>query len=237
MPRLIIKMQSQQDQRFEIEKPEILIGRGEECDLVLPNISVSREHAIIRLNEHGAEVLDANSENGISVNNQKVKQQQLNSKDEILIGNFSLVYLGDKQEDKFYRGRAIVYLPEYDPKHANPTQDITFKLSAKEAKALVKEKNLLNNGCILDSRGRKLYPEANPMTFGGKNAMVKAEGFMMTGIAATITWDGKRHIIEKQGFFSSLKINGASAKKSALRDKDKFQVGNSNFQYIVVDPS
>ena len=167
----------------------------------------------------------------------KVKQKLLESKDEILIGNFSLIYLADQQEDKFYRGRAVVYLPLYDPKHATPTQDITFKLSAKEAKALIKEKSLLNNGCILDSKGRKLYPEANPMTFGGKNAMVKAEGFMMTGVAATITWDGKRHIIEKQGFFSFLKVNGSSTKKSALRDKDKFQVGNSNFQYIVVEPS
>ena len=149
MPRLIIKLQNQQDQRFEIEKPEIIIGRGEECDLVLPNISVSREHAMIRLNEGGAELIDTKSENGISVNNQKVTQQQLSSKDEILIGTFSLIYLGDKQEDKFYRGRAIIYLPPYDPKHANPTQDITFKLSAKEAKALLKEKTLLNNGCIL----------------------------------------------------------------------------------------
>ena len=236
MPRLIIKLQSQQDQRFEIEKPEILIGRSEECDLVLPNISVSREHAIIRLNEQGAEVLDANSENGISVNNQKVKQQQLKSKDEILVGNFSLIFLADKQDDKFYRGRAVVYLPAYDPKHANPNQDITFKLSAKEAKALIKEKNMLNNGCILDSKGRKLYPEANAMTFGGKNAMVKAEGFLMTGVAAEITWDGKRHIIEKKGFFSNLKVNGASAKKIALKDKDKIQIGRSNFTYVVVEP-
>ena len=175
MPRLIIKLQNQQDQRFEIEKPEILIGRGDECDLVLPNISVSREHATIRLNEGGAEIIDTKSENGISVNNQKVSQQQLNSRDEILVGTFSLIYLGDKQEDKFYRGRAIIYFPPYDPRHSNPNQDITFKLSAKEAKALLKEKTLLNNGCILDDRGRKLFPESNSMTFGGKTAMIKVE--------------------------------------------------------------
>ena len=235
MPRLIIKLQNQQDQRYEIEKPEILIGRGEECDLVLPNVSVSREHALIRLNEQGAELVDINSENGISINNQKVKQKVLGSKDEILIGNFSLIYLADQQEDKFYRGRAVVYLPSYDPKHATPTQDITFKLSAKEAKALIKEKSLLNNGCILDSKGRKLYPEANPMTFGGKNAMIKTEGFMMTGIAATITWDGKRHVIEKQGFLTNLKINGEKTKKSPLRNKDKIQIGNSNFRYVVTE--
>lgn len=235
MPRLIIKLQNQQDQRFEIEKPEILIGRGEECDLVLPNISVSREHALIRLTESGAEAVDINSENGISINNTKIKQKALESKDEILIGNFSLIYLGDQQDDKFYRGRAVVYLPSYDPKHATPTQDITFKLSAKEAKALIKEKSLLNNGCVLDDKGRKLYPEANPMTFGGKNAMIKAEGFLMTGIAATITWDGKRHILEKNAFFTSVTINGEGVKKAPLRDKDKIQIGRSNFRYIVTE--
>ena len=235
MPRIIIKLQSKQDQRFEIEKPEILIGRGEECDLVLPNISVSREHAIIRLTEEGAEVVDINSENGISINNNKVKQRKLDSRDEILIGNFSLIYLGDKQEDKFYRGRAVIYLPAYDPKHANPTQDITFKLSAKEAKALLKEKSLLNNGCILDDKGRKLYPEANPMTFGGKNAMIKVEGMFMGGIVSTITWDGKRHIIEKQGLFTKLLINGSAIKKAPLRDKDKIQINRSNFRYVVTE--
>ena len=65
--------------------------------------------------------------------------------------------------------------------------------------------------------------------------MIKTEGFMMTGIAATITWDGKRHIIEKQGFLTNLKVNGEKTKKSPLRDKDKIQIGNSNFRYVVTE--
>ena len=92
-----------------------------------------------------------------------------------MIGIFTLVYLGDKQVDKFYRGRAVVYFPVYEPKHTKPTQETTFKLSIKEAKKLVQEKQFLHNGCILDSLGRKLFPEGNPLTFGGKTAMVQAK--------------------------------------------------------------
>ena len=41
MPRFIIKLANQQDQVYEFPSSEILIGRGDECDLILPNISVS----------------------------------------------------------------------------------------------------------------------------------------------------------------------------------------------------
>ena len=83
MPRLIIKLANKQDQIFEIEKTEVLIGRGEECDLVLPNIAISREHAKIFLNADGAEIVDVNSENGLRINTEVVQKKQLESKDEI----------------------------------------------------------------------------------------------------------------------------------------------------------
>ena len=86
MPRLSIKLANRQDQIFEIENSEILIGRGEECDLVLPNISISREHAKIFLNSDGAEIVDVNSENGLRINTETVQKKQLESKDEIFIG-------------------------------------------------------------------------------------------------------------------------------------------------------
>ena len=235
MPRLIIKLANQQDQIFEIEKPEIIIGRGEESDLVLPNLSISREHAMIRLNEEGAEVVDLHSENGIRVNNDKVEAIQLKSKDEIFVGTFALIYLADNQEDKFYRGRAVIYLAKYDPKNANPTQDLTFKLSAKEAKNLLKEKSLLHHACVIDESKRRLYPESNPLTFGGKTAMVKVEGWFTSGVAAKIRWDNKRHILEKNKALASVNINGKKVSKQALNPGDTFQIGRTTFKYIVED--
>ena len=73
------------------------------------------------------------------------------------------------------------------------------------------------------------------MSFGGKSAMVKVEGLMVSGVVANISWDGKRHILEKQGWLTSVQVNGSSVKKHALKDKDKIKIGRSYFQYLLID--
>ena len=235
MPTIIVRLSNQQDQRFIFPKNKILIGRGEECDLVLPNVSVSRVHAEVEVSKSGAVISDVASENGIRVKGQSVREAELQSGDEILIGNFSLVFLGDRQEDKFYRGRAIVYLPTYEPRHNKPTQEATHKLSLKEAQRLMREKAFLNSACIVDFRGRKLYPEANPMTFGDRNAMINVQGFWIRGNVATLQWNGKQHVITKKGWFTTMKINGRSKREATLQHRDHIQIGGSNFTYVVTE--
>ena len=235
MPKIIIRLPMQQDQRFLITKNEVLIGRGDECDLVLPNVSVSRMHAAIRLSSEGAHISDLGSENGIKVNEVVKEEHKLSSGDEILIGTFSLVFLGDRQEDNFYRGRAVVYFPAYEPRHAQPTQEKTHIFSIAEAKRIMKEKSILNSGCIVDHRGRKLFPEANPMTFGGRNAMIDVRGIWIRGVVGLLQWNGKAHCIEKKGWWFSMKINGESKKTAILRHKDVIQIGRSSFKYLVLN--
>ena len=235
MPTIIVRLSNQQDQRFVLPKNKILIGRGEECDLILPNVSVSRVHAEIQITRSGVTISDVASENGIRVKGKHVREAELTSGDEILIGNFSLVFLGDRQEDKFYRGRAIVYLPTYEPRHNKPTQEATHKLSLKEAQRLMREKAFLNSACIVDFRGRKLFPEANPMTFGDRNAMISIQGFWIRGIVATLLWNGKQHVIEKKGWFTTMKINGRAKSEVALQHRDHIQICRSSFTYVVTD--
>ena len=235
MPKIIIRLPNQKDQKNRFAKNEILIGRGEECDLILPNVSVSRTHAAIRLDREGATITDIGSENGIRVNGVEKKDIRLNSGDELLIGHFSLVFLGDRQEDKFYRGRAVVYFPKYEPRHVQPTQEKTHKLSIKEAQRIMREKSILNSGCVVDHRGRKLFPEANPMTFGGKNAMVHTRGVWVRGAVALLQWNGKQHCMEKKGWWFSMKINGVAKKTSVLTSKDHIQIGRSTFKYVIMD--
>jgi hypothetical protein len=235
MPKIIIRLPNQQDQKFRFTKNEILIGRGDECELVLPNVSVSRTHAAIRLDREGATIIDIGSENGIRIGGIEKKESRLQSGDEILIGSFSLVFLGDRQEDKFYRGRAVVYFPNYEPRHAQPTQEKTHKLSIKEAQRIIREKSILNSGCIVDDRGRKLFPEANPMTFGGKNAMVQTRGVWIRGSVALLQWNGKQHCIEKKGWWFSMNINGVAKKNAVLSNKDHIQIGRSVFTYVILD--
>ena len=236
MPKIIIKQQNQPHQRFRCNKSTIMIGRDEDCDIILPNVSVSRQHAKITLKSAEAILEDIDSENGINVNGTFQKSKKLQSGDEFIIGTFTLVFLGDRQRDQFYRGRAIVYFPEYEPSHNQPTQEPTHKLSFRDAKKILQEKAYLNHGCIIDSGRRKLFPESNPMTFGDKNTMVRIQGFLIWGCVATITWNGTRHVIESNRWWVPLKINGKKQKNAILKKNDKIQIGKSQFTYLVRTP-
>ena len=236
MPRLLIKFTNQQNQIFSFENT-ILIGRGENCSLVLPNNSVSREHATIHLESEEVFIEDLGSQNGLLLNGDKLNSREkrsLSSRSEIQIGNFTLIFLTDSKEDNFYRGRSILYLPQYDPQVLNENTDSTFKMSAKEASSMLRKKSLLNNACIIDDIGKKLYPETNEITFGGKGALIKVKGWFTGGVVATITWEENRHILTKKSvFFVVVKVNGKNVTKHTLTVNDKINIGNSSFQYVL----
>ena len=236
MPRLLIKFTNQQNQIFSFDDT-ILIGRGENCSLVLPNNSVSREHATIHVRDQEVFIEDLGSQNGLLLDGDRLQSKEkrpLTPRSAIQIGNFTLIFLTDSKEDNFYRGRSILYLPQYDPQVMSENKDSTLKMSAKEASSMLRKKSLLNNACIVDDIGKKLYPETNEITFGGKGALIKVGGWFTGGIIATITWQENRHILTKKSiFFAGVQVNGKNVTKHTLTVNDKIKIGNSSFQYIL----
>ncbi len=78
----------------------IHIGRGEQCDITLEDLSVSRQHAQVRLRFGHYMIFDTNSAGGTYVNNFKIHEHRLQPGDVIRIGKISLVYLEDNlQQD------------------------------------------------------------------------------------------------------------------------------------------
>ncbi len=63
--------------RCVIDKNEFLIGRGGECDLILPERQVSRRHAMIVRRDDGYFIRDLGSKNGTYVNGQQVTDERL----------------------------------------------------------------------------------------------------------------------------------------------------------------
>ena len=92
--RLVIQRRGRRPQVFRLVQPTVIIGRGKGTDLLLPDISVSRQHAQVdRLDDDGHKIVDLGSQNGTKVNGQKVKEQRLKDGDELQIGKFMLVTL------------------------------------------------------------------------------------------------------------------------------------------------
>jgi pSer/pThr/pTyr-binding forkhead associated (FHA) protein len=70
-----------------LEKPIILIGRHQECDIQIPSRKISRRHCCIALITDHLVVRDLGSTNGIRINGIKVLEGNLQPNDELTIGN------------------------------------------------------------------------------------------------------------------------------------------------------
>ena len=71
----------------------INVGRAEECDVFLDDVTVSRRHAEFRHGAQGWSVQDVGSLNGTYVNRVRVDDQQLRGGDEVQIGKFRFIFL------------------------------------------------------------------------------------------------------------------------------------------------
>jgi len=70
-----------------LDKPILLIGRHQECDIQIPSRKISRRHCCIaQVNDHLV-VRDLCSTNGVRINGVRVAEGTLNAGDELTIGN------------------------------------------------------------------------------------------------------------------------------------------------------
>jgi pSer/pThr/pTyr-binding forkhead associated (FHA) protein len=79
-----------------IDKPILLFGRHEECDVQLNSKKVSRRHCVLaQVNNDYLVIRDLGSTNGVRINGQRVAEGKLRPGDELQIGNFKYQVCGD----------------------------------------------------------------------------------------------------------------------------------------------
>ena len=76
-----------------LERPEYLLGRKSEADIVLSEPSVSRHHAKLLRTEHGYRVIDLQTTYGTFVNGERISQRILLPGDCLRLGHFELSYM------------------------------------------------------------------------------------------------------------------------------------------------
>ena len=78
---------------FSFAAGEVVIGRSPECQIVLRDFGISRNHAKVVVDEDGAaRILDLKSKNGTQVNGVQVVEAPLRDGDRILLGKFELTF-------------------------------------------------------------------------------------------------------------------------------------------------
>ena len=79
-------------QAYTFTAGEVLIGRSPECQVVLKDFGISRQHARIIVDEDGVRIQDLKSKNGTQVNGVPVVEAPLKDGDRILLGKFQLTF-------------------------------------------------------------------------------------------------------------------------------------------------
>ncbi len=233
MPRLIISGVGGKHGVFELREGEYVIGRDADAQIVLPNVSVSRHHAKLVVSASQTLLEDMGSGNGTTVNGNVVLQAKLAAKDEIKIGKFSLVYLGDTRADEFHKGRNVRYMAAYEARAAEVSHDSTFVLSKDALKAMANQSRLVEQARVVLVRdpSKFWHPEDRPLSFGDSSALVGVNGWFIWGKVAEITWDGARHVLHRRAWWVPMKVNDAATTSVQLKHNDRIHIGESSFRY------
>jgi hypothetical protein len=82
-------------EHFVPKQDNTTIGRSPDCDIFLDDVTVSRRHAEVARSDEGVTVKDLGSLNGSYVNGERVDERTLSTGDEVQIGRFKLLFVGD----------------------------------------------------------------------------------------------------------------------------------------------
>jgi pSer/pThr/pTyr-binding forkhead associated (FHA) protein len=93
MPAQLVSLEEGPD--ILLDKPIVLIGRHEECDIQLNSRKVSRKHCCVAQVFDYFVVRDLGSTNGVRVNGVRVQEGTMRPGDELTIGNYRYQIQGE----------------------------------------------------------------------------------------------------------------------------------------------
>ncbi len=93
MPKMIVSLDGVVIKEVQLSKDRTSLGRRPYNDIVIDNLAVSGEHAVLQMSGSEAYLEDLNSTNGTYVNGKTIKKQMLQSGDFVEIGKYRIQYL------------------------------------------------------------------------------------------------------------------------------------------------
>lgn len=95
MPKMIVSIDGVVIKEVQLTKDRTSLGRRPYNDIVIDNLAVSGEHAVLQMSGNEVFVEDLNSTNGTYLNGKAVKKQQLSNGDTVEIGKYKIKYVNE----------------------------------------------------------------------------------------------------------------------------------------------
>ncbi|MFN9727678.1 FHA domain-containing protein [Acidovorax sp.] len=120
MPKIVVSIDGVVIKEVELTKERTTLGRRPYNDIVIDNLAVSGEHAVIRMVGKDVEIEDLASTNGTYVNGKAVKSNQLRNGDIIEVGKYKIRVVLEAQAQNF--DKTMVFKADMLPTLGSPSR-------------------------------------------------------------------------------------------------------------------
>ena len=107
MPKMIVSIDGVVIKEVQLTKDRTSLGRRPYNDIVIDNLAVSGEHAVLQMSGNEVYLEDLNSTNGTYVNGKAVKKQLLQNSDTVEIGKYKIKYVNEAASPGFEKTMVI----------------------------------------------------------------------------------------------------------------------------------
>ena len=98
MPKMIVSIDGVVIKEVQLTKDRTTLGRRPYNDIVIDNLAVSGEHAVLQMTTNEVYLEDLNSTNGTYVNGKAAKKQSLQNGDVVEVGKYKIKFVNEVAE-------------------------------------------------------------------------------------------------------------------------------------------
>jgi pSer/pThr/pTyr-binding forkhead associated (FHA) protein len=215
---LVIQRGESLGKRVELWKELTSIGRSRNCDIFLEDIAVHRKQASIVRTASGYLLRDDNGSGDSFVNGQSVRQQMLNSGDQLRFGATQITFYANEGTRPFQlpssRGRELLHDRTPDPQSSS-----IARLYPVDGRSGLRSFELLPDMTIGRSRECDIF----------------LEDLAVSRLHATLRElsNGTYELIDNRSATGTF-VNGRSVARQELHEGDVIQIGSNKFTFRLV---
>ena len=236
MPKMSLLLGRKTMQVFDLDQSSIVVGRGEDTDILIDNPSMSRRHAEFRHEGDGWVVEDLGSSNGTFIGEERLEgPRAVQEGTEVAFGKFSVVFGKVVGQDEAAPAAAATPAAAPATAPAMHAAEGTMHIKGHEVQELLKDAERKRRAHVVwesgGQKGQHYLSEAPAALFGTDDLCdVRVPTgpkhhllIMNTNDACDVRW---------LAAFGAIKVNGQSTKKASLKDGDVVDVKGLKLTYV-----
>lgn len=214
MPKVIVSIDGVVIKEVTLAKDRTSLGRRPYNDIVIDNLAISGEHAVLHMIGADVYLEDLNSTNGTYVNARAVKKQALEHNDVIEVGKYKIRYLTGVAMSESAMARTTIMSPTSAPIPLSSAPTVSASLVVPTGTAVIR---VLSGA----GAGRELSLQKVVTTIGKPGVAVAAvtrriQGYVVAPIDGGTTLNGEP----------------LGTEAVALQDGDLLELGGTRMQFV-----